>query len=668
MRCPTVFLMLAGVVFTACACAVEPSPWTPPVSTWTTAEAEPWDPTQTTARLHVRITDRGRPVPARIIVTAADGSHADAVGNGLYADGRFFADGEFTVTTVAGRTRVEIRCGPDYVPLSATLDLVAGRQVNASATMARWYSPHDDGWYDGDNHVHAQHDATAAVRTSLAYTALQGRANGLAYVTEAGSAASIAYDDLGRLSTADFLLRIAGEIRPGPFLGHFNPPGITAAIPHGRSEELLRTILPHHQLAAEVRQLGGVMIQTHPTTPPHQLHWMGASMLLADAVLGTTPDALDQDHPATQALWFSALNLGNRIAASGSTDAALGRKNTPTPGDRRVYSHAGMFTYAAIVDGIRRGRTVATNGGPLFLTLTVNERMPGDEVMVAATTRAQARLLVHALNPLKRVVLYVNGRERWSGDCAGQRGHLTFTTDVPLPPALDGWCVARAESQSGDWAMTSPVYLRSAAPPALPPASLTLLQISNASRYASLSADFFAHVICTVRPPEELRTVELLRDGVVLRRFSPSEADQRHEDRVPVTQGFGTYGPGWAWARRGTHTVHLQADWPVSETGWYHVQVATSTGRTLASDAIRFDAAEPASQQLGIARLSDGTTTLDWWGYGQEAPRANLPTGDHWWFPQRSWWRMVSTIADSTNELGGGDAAQRARFRSATPP
>ncbi len=32
----------------------------------------------------------GQSLPARVVVTASDGSHPDGAGNGVYADGRFF--------------------------------------------------------------------------------------------------------------------------------------------------------------------------------------------------------------------------------------------------------------------------------------------------------------------------------------------------------------------------------------------------------------------------------------------------------------------------------------------------------------------------------------------------------------------------------------------------
>ena len=125
---------------------------------------------------------------------------------------------------------------------------------------------------------------------------------------------------------------------------------------------------------------GGAVIHTHPLTPPHQMHWMGAAEVLSDAVLGRRADALDLDGQASELLWFAVLNLGNRVAASSYTDCALGRRSTPSPGDRRVYCRAEELTYPAIVEAIRRGRTFATNGGPLFPFVTIDGKGPGETI------------------------------------------------------------------------------------------------------------------------------------------------------------------------------------------------------------------------------------------------------------------------------------------------
>ena len=93
------------------------------------------------------------------------------------------------------------------MPLDFEVDLTEGTSVRIDAQLERWFAPEEGGWFAGDNHVHAQHDATAAVKTSLAYTALQARANGLSFLTEAGS--NVSYSEKDRLDTPTFLFRYA---------------------------------------------------------------------------------------------------------------------------------------------------------------------------------------------------------------------------------------------------------------------------------------------------------------------------------------------------------------------------------------------------------------------------------------------------------------------------
>ena len=406
------------------------------------------------------------PLPVRVVVTASDGTHPDGSGRGVYADGRFFAEAGFAVEVPPGRTAIALRSGPDYEPLEMDVEAKEGREVRVRARLRRWFAPEERGWFGGDNHVHAQHDATAAIRTDLAFTALQARADGLSYVTEADSGPSPA--GVERLSTPTFLFRRAPEIRPGPFVGHLNTPGISRPIEPEVYARLVDGPLPAQRIAEEVHARGGAVIHTHPLTPPHQMHWMGAAEVLSDAVLGRCADALDLDGQASELLWFAVLNLGNRVAASSYTDCALGRRSTPSPGDRRVYCRAGELTYPAIVEAIRRGRTFATNGGPLFPFVTIDGKGPGETIEPGGDRRHALRAEVRCLYPLKSARLYRRGELAESFEVSGKRGEVVLEATLREPPGDRAWYVLRVEDERGHWAITSPVYVeptRAAGPP-----------------------------------------------------------------------------------------------------------------------------------------------------------------------------------------------------------
>ncbi len=596
--------------------------------------------------------DRPMPLPVRVVVTASDGSHPDGSGRGVYSDGRFFAEARFSVELPPGRTLIALSSGPNYEPLEMHVEAKKGREVQLRARLTRWFAPEERGWFGGDNHVHAQHDATAVIRTDLAFTALQARAGGLSYVTEADSGPSPAAVE--RLSTRTFLFRRAPEIRPGPFVGHLNTPGIPRPIEPEVYARLVDGPLPAQKIAEEVHARGGAVIHTHPLTPPHQMHWMGAAEILSDAVLGRCADALDIDGQASELLWFAVLNLGNRVAASSYTDCALGRRSTPSPGDRRVYCQARELAYPAIIKAIREGRTFATNGGPVFPFLTIDGRGPGETIEPGGDRPHALRGEVRCLYPLRSARLYRRGELARSFEVSGERDSIVLEATLRHQPGDRSWYVLRVEDERGNWAITSPIYIEPAASAVRPFSSSLILEISNATRYIELRRDFFAHLMVTVSPVDRLESVELLKDGQVVRRVAPTMGESRVAGKAPTTGMAGEYGPGWVWA---AGSSHFQADWPVQESGWYGLRAATAEGKTLASDEVFFDASRGTSQELTVAQL-DGTGTR--WahrGYGEEMPLSKIRApfeGDHWWYPDRTYWRVVAEFGTERRELVGG--------------
>ena len=400
---------------------------------------------------------------------------------------------------------------------------------------------------------------------------------------------------------------------------------------------------------------------------------MGAAEILSDAVLGRPADALDLDGQASELLWFAVLNLGNRVAASSYTDCALGRKNTPSPGDRRVYCRAESLTYPKVVEAIRAGRTFATNGGPVFPFLTIDGKGPGETLEPGGDRPHAVRAEVHSLYPLRSARLYRRGEPVRDFEVAGSQGEVVLEEARREGPAERAWYVLRVEDEKGNWAITSPIYIEPPGPSPRPPASALVLEIHNATRYVELRRNFFAHLIVTVAPGDRLEAVELLRDGRVVRRFTPDEGESRASGKVPVTGPGGEYGPGWAWHAESGVPVHLQADWPVTETGWYGLRATTAGGRTLASEEVRFDAGHGASRALTVARLEGPGTRWEHRGYGEEMPLAEvrLPfAGDHWWYPRRTYWRVRAEFGRERRELvGGEDGEAKGRFRatSTTP-
>ncbi len=605
--------------------------------------------------LAVEVIDaQGAAMAARVTVTASDGTHPDGSGRGAYKDGRFFAEGTFKVRVAPGRTGLKVSCGPEFEPIDETVDIPAGRSVQVRAVPRRWIDLARLGWYAGDHHVHTQHDAKATIRTDSAYTALQGRANGLSVITEAD--AEVPGAGGANLDTTAFLYRRALEQRPGPFVGHINTPGITRPLDQDRADALMKRPLPALALLTAVHELDGACIRTHTFTPPHLLHWMGAAEAWSDVALGVCGDLMDVDGQASEMLYFAALNLGNVVGVSSYTDSALGREQTLSPGDRRVYAKSSKLDYPAMITAMRLGRTFATNGGSVFAFLDVDGKEPGETIHPAPGQKLKFRGTVRSLGPLLQAQAFGPAGMMQSFNVSGRSGEIVVEHEFTAGET-PAWFLLRAQDQRGNWAITSPVYIFPTGAKLPANVSAVLLSIANHTRYVVLSREFFAHAIVTVRPPEALAEVRLMKDGKVVKTWKPADGDQWANGRVPVTDIFGTYSAGWAWHKEAATTCHFQADWPVTEDGWYGVVALTTNGREIRGESLRYDAANPKSRAISSARLAGPGTTLDWCGYGEEMDLIDIHEpfkGDHWWYPDNSAWRLKGVLEGQTRETGGG--------------
>ncbi|NRB41068.1 MAG: CehA/McbA family metallohydrolase [Pseudomonadales bacterium] len=618
----------------------------------------------TVLELHIVDRKTGKPLPARLNIQCSDGNHVDGSGRGLYADGRFFVDGRTSITCPAGRTSISVGSGPEYVPLMLEIDLTEGKHSVVEAQLEQWFSTAARGWYSGDNHVHAQHDSKAAVKTDLVYTALQARANGLDYVTEAGS--HIAVDHDNDLSSDDFIFTAADEVRPGVFVGHLNTPGISEPLGKRWLAGIRKQPLPAQAITTKVAELGGVTIYTHPLMPRHQLHWMGAAELWSDMVHRRCADGIDVDNLSTELLLYAALNLGNKMAVSSSSDAALGRTKTLSPGGRRVYSHADRFTYERIIDGIRQGRTFATNGGPLFAFLTVDGKQLGETVSWQQRELVRANIEVHGLHRVDVAELIVNGAVVQSFRFNGSRLKTTVNIRVSEAP---GWVLLRARDSDGNWVVTSPVYLDGSVdfqPPTF--AGAAIFEINNTARGVQLRREFHAHAIVSVSPDQNLRTVIIQKDGKIWKSFSAGTPAQEYR-LTPVTEFGDNYEASYVFVKdKKGRANHFQADWPVSQSGWYSLSGVTQDGESVATDAVYYDAGSTVSHEISSARVVGWRTELVLHGYGEDLPLAEIKLpfeGDHWWYPKNAY-SMMTAVLDgySYSEGPWGKSEGKRRFKA----
>jgi len=455
-----------------------------PVSSWRRVDLRSRRAAAPTGRVRGRVLGlAGRPVPARIQLLASDGrayapddgfARVIAVSETHY----FHTSGEFEVTVPAGAVRIEALRGFEFTPASLSVDVAAGGVATASLTPARVVDMPALGWYSGDTHAHDLHQG----RFGLTHRTLfaQSQAEDL-HVTNVlihmdGTRLMGRWADLTGephpLSTRTHLMQFAEEFRGS--LGHIGMLGISRYV-----LPLTGGVgnTPYAQVASDTPYLDGARAQggiagfMHPYTSssPNPAGWAG-SLIPVDAALGKGEfydvASLYSDELASAEMYYKLLNCGFRIAATGGTDNFPDVWRDPPPGTDRTYAKVeGPLSVASWLAAVKAGRTFATTGPLVFLTVGGVE--PGGELRLGAGGPATIRVRASArsIAPIERLEIVVNGMVAATAKPAGTAGGaIALDEAVHVPDG--GWVAARVLGPSSRFvadsiafAHTSPVYV-----------------------------------------------------------------------------------------------------------------------------------------------------------------------------------------------------------------
>jgi hypothetical protein len=259
-------------------------------------------------------------------------------------------------------------------------------------------------WFAGDMHVHAEHsalgDATMTEAFEYAFRPLSDGGAGLDFITLSDYVTRSGWGEIGRYQAdhPDNLVIRSSEIIT--YTGHTNNHASLHYVDHRTgpvyewlgdgSVEQLRGARPASALFREVRQHRGWTQINHPTIFPSSnptlrrfcrgCPWdftdQQTDYRLVDAIeiqtgpaaFGSAPNPFT---PTAIAFWEHALDLGNRIAAVGSSDSHdAGRVDSQTSapiGHATTVVFARTLSEQGIRDGVKAGHTYVKllgNDGP----------------------------------------------------------------------------------------------------------------------------------------------------------------------------------------------------------------------------------------------------------------------------------------------------------------
>src|SRR2546422_1491978 len=302
-------------------------------------------------RLRLVVVDAaGRPLPARVSVTRADGRayapddawrHADEAFDRTergFEYGYFHTPGtaELTVPGGAGTIRVEAWHGPESRVARVDVKVPVGRTVTTRLVLERLANLPARGWWSGDLHVHMNYGG--AYRNTPAHLAFQSRAEDLhvienLVVNKEQRIPDIAYfrTDPDPASTPGFLLLHDHEYHTS-YWGHTGLLGLRDhyLLPEyvGYPSTAAASLYPMNADVADLAHAQGALFgyvhpfdtQPDPTDTTERLSYE----LPVDAALGKV-DYMEvmgySDHLITSGIWYRLLNCGFRIPAGAANDA-----------------------------------------------------------------------------------------------------------------------------------------------------------------------------------------------------------------------------------------------------------------------------------------------------------------------------------------------------------
>lgn len=289
---------------------------------------------------------------------------------------------------------------------SYSIDIVCRDDATLPVLPKAEFSPvvlaDEQRWYKGDFHVHSHQSGDASATFDQIATFAKGRGLDFVNLSDHNTFSQHALLAAFQPMHGDLLFLRGSEITT--YSGHGNSVGTSSYVDH-RLGHNGRTVAG---IVGDVAAQGGVFIVNHPVLDLGE-ECIGCSwehvddtpweqVAALELITGPFDIGIQAFVPRVLTLWDSLLDQGHRIAVVGGSDdhrAGMDVGPTSSPiGSPTTLVLADNLSEAAIVDAIRKGRTIVQLRGPddPMVDLTINGARIGDDVADVADVTATVKI------------------------------------------------------------------------------------------------------------------------------------------------------------------------------------------------------------------------------------------------------------------------------------
>lgn len=463
-------------------------------------------------RISLKVVNQfGKPVAARVFVTASDGRAYAPNDAWMQADDSFTRSerpfeahyfdtrGESTITVPTERVAIDVMRGFEYAFEQRKVEVKADSTTNLTVQLRPKIPYEPAEWISGDVHVHMNYGGV--YRNTPAHLVEQADAENLAIVEDLvvnkeQRVPDIKYfsPQIDAASTLDHLLLHGQEFHTS-YWGHLGLLNLTrnfilpgySAYPNTAAASLYPT---NANVADMAHAQGGLVGYVHPfdTYPDPAKDDSLTDELPADVALGKV-DYIEvigfSDHKSTAEVWYKLLNCGFRLPTAAGTDFMGNYASLRGPaGMNRVYAEMepgplkiGPLKIEPWLQSIKQGRTFATNGPLLHFSLG-GQGIAGEVKLDKDDAQGPGKpkqipfsAAMSSIVPIDHLQIVCNSKIARELPLAPDR--MSAHAEGSIPMETSGWCVLRAFSDQAEYpildiypyATTSPIYINLPAAP-----------------------------------------------------------------------------------------------------------------------------------------------------------------------------------------------------------